>query len=66
MIRKSKVYLVGAGPGDPGLLTCKALRLLEEALILYDRLVSAEIPAQANPRATRIDARPAMLEGAVS
>lgn len=54
---KGKVYLVGAGPGDPGLMTLKGKTLLEHAdVVVYDALVSAPILAMINPRAEQIDA----------
>ncbi len=52
-----KVYLVGAGPGDPGLLTVKGKILLEHAdVVIYDALVSPEILAIINPQAEKINA----------
>jgi uroporphyrin-III C-methyltransferase len=52
-----KVYLVGAGPGDPGLLTVKGKTLLEHAdVVIYDALVSPEIIAIINPKAEKINA----------
>ena len=52
-----KVYLVGAGPGDPGLVTVKGLRLLESAdVIVHDRLISGRLLAMAGPDAELIDA----------
>jgi uroporphyrin-III C-methyltransferase len=51
-----KVFLMGAGPGNPDLLTCKAARLLESAhVVLHDSLVSAEILDLIHPTAQRID-----------
>ena len=45
---KGKAYLVGAGPGDPELLTLKALKILQAAdVVLHDDLISAEILALA-------------------
>jgi uroporphyrin-III C-methyltransferase len=51
-----KVYLVGAGPGDPGLLTLKGKMLLEHAnVVIYDALVSLPILKLISPRAELID-----------
>ena len=49
-----EVAILGAGPGDPGLLTLRALSLLEQAdCLVFDRLVSKDVLALASPRARR-------------
>jgi len=54
-IRKGKVYLVGAGPGDPGLLTVKGRQcLLQADVVIYDYLANSEFLAYAGDRAERI------------
>lgn len=52
----AKVYLVGAGPGDPELLTVRAMRIIQRAdVVLHDALVSASILELIRPSAQVID-----------
>lgn len=51
------VYLVGAGPGDPGLITVKGLDILRRAdVVIYDRLAAPDLLREARPDAELIDA----------
>jgi len=52
----SVVYLIGAGPGDPGLITVRGLQCLAAAdVVLYDHLVNARLLRHARPGAEKID-----------
>lgn len=52
MISKGKVYLIGAGPGDPGLITLKAVDCLQKAdAVVYDFLANPGLLAHVSPRA---------------
>ena len=54
-MKTGKVYLVGAGPGDPGLLTVKGLECLKKAdVIVYDRLVDDSLLEEASPTSKKI------------
>ena len=55
-MKRGMVYLVGAGPGDPGLLTLKGKRVLEQAdVVLYDRLVDDRLMRHVPPEAEVVD-----------
>lgn len=55
-VRPGTVYLVGAGPGDPGLITVRGQELLRRAdVVLYDRLVLDSLLLEASPTAELID-----------
>ncbi|MGH7378039.1 MAG: uroporphyrinogen-III C-methyltransferase, partial [Candidatus Methylomirabilales bacterium] len=52
---EGKVYLVGAGPGDPGLFTLRGKACLEEAdVVIYDALANPALLGHARPDAERI------------
>jgi uroporphyrin-III C-methyltransferase/precorrin-2 dehydrogenase/sirohydrochlorin ferrochelatase/uroporphyrin-III C-methyltransferase len=69
---KPQVYLVGAGPGDPDLLTVKAVKVLGTAdVVVYDRLIGEGILDLAPPRARRVyvgkaAGRPSMRQDAIN
>ena len=55
LLQNGMVALVGAGPGDPGLLTLRGAKLLAQAdVVLYDDLASGPVLDQAGPQAVRI------------
>lgn len=55
MTEAGRVYLVGAGPGDPGLMTVRGIEVLRRArVVVYDRLVNPALLDEAPPRALRV------------
>ena len=64
MPNRPMVYFIGAGPGDPGLLTLAGARCLERAdVVVYDRLVHTALLRHARPDAERIDVGQAAPQG---
>jgi uroporphyrinogen III methyltransferase/synthase len=54
-VKRGKVYLVGAGPGDPGLITQKGLSCLERAdVVIYDRLIDEQLLNSVPPKAEKL------------
>ena len=57
MKKTGKVYIIGAGPGDPGLITLRAVQYLKEAdVVIYDQLVNPEILSHVGKKPRLIDA----------
>jgi uroporphyrinogen III methyltransferase/synthase len=55
MTKQGRVYIIGAGPGDPGLITLRGVECIREAdVIIYDHLVNPEILRHARQDARRI------------
>jgi uroporphyrin-III C-methyltransferase len=55
-VHRGTIYLVGAGPGDPDLMTVRGMRLIQQAdTIVHDRLIPAEVLKWARPEAKLID-----------
>ena len=53
---RATVYLIGAGPGDPGLITVRGLKCLEAAdVVLFDHLIHPRLLSRARPDAEKID-----------
>src|SRR6266571_6525094 len=60
MAKRPCVFIVGAGPGDPGLITVRGQRYLEDAdVVVYDHHVHARLLRAARPDAEKIDVGPA-------
>ena len=54
-VKKGRVFLIGAGPGDPGLITLKAIECLARAdVVIYDHLVNSQLLDYAPPQAEKI------------